>query len=137
MCKSCCLKIICAYFLLFLPFGSISQDYGLLFRSHETPADGRTALELTTGEMCFGEKAELSIRLRFREKGKGYYGYIWRIIISPGLNIDFVCTPSPNRHKFNLFICTHPSGMSLEVDIRFDWNDIKLVLNDEKNKIDL
>src|SRR3546814_18737298 len=80
MCKSCCLKIICAYFLLFLPFGSISQDYGLLFRSHEPPADGRTALELTTGEMCFGEKDELSIRLRFGEKGKGYYGYIWRII---------------------------------------------------------
>src|SRR3546814_6184825 len=76
--------------------------------------------------MCFGEKAELSIRLRFREKGKGYYGYIWRIITSHGLNIDLVFKPSPNRHKFNLVIGKHASGMSFEVDRRYDWNEIKL-----------
>src|SRR3546814_709947 len=87
--------------------------------------------------MCFGEKAELSIRLRFREKGKGYYGYIWRIITSHGLNIDLVFKPSPNRHKFNLVIGKHASGMSFEVDRRYDWNEIKLVLNADENKIEL
>lgn len=131
-------RLFTIFFVFLLNSGALAQSYGLIFNSHESLPEKRTALELAPGDsLCFRHAVKLQFEMNLIADYHIYFGYILRII-NQDENIDLIY--DQKSFLFRLITGQNFSGVSFYIDtprVFNEWNKITLLLDPQNHQISL
>ena len=127
------------FFLLFviqlfcILSGASAQQAGLYFNSYEKVQEKRTGIELSPDQpFCADKQLNLSFEVRFRPNQRAYYGYIFRTIISPDINVDLINEDfSTQSRRFSLVVGDKQQVINLPAESAnsYPWLNISLKIS--------
>ncbi len=126
--------LLFTFFLFFLPAHIYAQSYGLQFSSHETLAENRTSLDLTSdGRICCKKNLEFSFDLSFLPNYSIYFGYVFRLINDKNQNIDLIY--NQKEKIFQVIAGESFTGINFQIDDKIlmsEWVRFKIFVDPVK-----
>src|SRR5690349_19351219 len=111
-----------------------AQSYGLQFSSHETLAENRTSLNLTSeGTICYKQNLEFSFDFSLLPNYSIYFGYVFRLINDQNQNIDLIY--NQKERTFQVIFGESFTNLNFTIDdslLMSDWIKMKFVIDANK-----